>query len=115
MNLAKYVWKKRGLNCLVCHGVAEISRPGVKKPWVAMVRRNSNLNDGSSWGLMREGENIRRFQSAKEAMEAVESYIDSYLESFCQYHSLFSDNSLEINKETEIIDASEASRPLIPG
>ena len=95
MNLDKYTWKKRGFNRLVCIGIGEVSRPGLTKAWVAMVRRNSNHSDGSSWGLMRDGESIRKFQSAKEAMEAVESYVESYVEALCQYHRSLSEDSLE--------------------
>jgi hypothetical protein len=46
---------------------------------------------------MRDGESIRKFQSAKDAMEAVESYVESYVEALCQYHRNLSEDSLEIS------------------
>ena len=90
---AKYSWEKRGLNCFVCMGHAEVSRPGITKAWVAMVPRAADEADGRSWYLLREGENVRGFKSAKEAMEAVESYLDI----FSQYHQRHSGESVDMS------------------
>ncbi len=69
-----------------------------------MVPRATNETDGRSWHLLREGENIRGFKSAKEAMEAVESY----LEIFSQYHQHYSGESVDMSDGRMGISGSHA-------
>ena len=75
---SRYNWEKRGFNCFVCIGQAEVSRPGPTKTWVAMVPRAVDETDGKSWHLVRGAENVRSFKSAKEAMEAAAAYLDVF-------------------------------------
>lgn len=89
----KYTWEKRGLNYFVCIGHAEVSRPGITKSWVAMVPCTVDETDGRSWHLLREGETVRGFTSAKEAMAAAESY----LEIFSQYHTQHSGELVDMS------------------
>lgn len=94
-SLSNYHWEKRGLNCFVCIGLAEVSRPGVRKPWVVMVRRAPDeTGESHPWGLMPENGGIRMFCSAKEAIKVAEAYLDV----FNQYHQRYSDDSIDMSE-----------------
>ena len=102
--LAKCTWEKRGFNCFICVGQAEVSRPGLTKAWVAMVPQAVDETDGRSWHLLQESENIRSFKSAKEAMKAVESY----LAIFNQYHRHHSGESIDMSDGTKGVSGAHA-------
>lgn len=93
-SLDKYTWDKRSLNCFVCIGQAEVSRPRPGRTWVAMVPRSTDDAGGKSWSLMPDSEGIKSFRSAKEAMEAVEAYLDV----FNQYHQPYSGGSIDMSE-----------------
>lgn len=91
--LSKYIWEKRGRNSFVCLGLAEVSRPGIKKPWVTMVRRAVVPDDVKPWALMEENGKILHFPSAEEAIKAAEAY----LEIFNEYQRTYVGNSIDLS------------------
>ena len=102
--LPKYTWERRGRHLIVCVGLAEISRDGIKSPWVIMVRLPTSDVGLKPWGLMPDSGGIRTFKSSKEAIKTAEEYLDM----FDEYSRVYSGDCIDISNGNFRLAGSQA-------
>lgn len=102
----QYPWQKRGPNCFLCIGQAEVSRPKRGQPWVAMVPLTMDGTVPGAWGLLPDGtgNGIRQFPSAEDAMTEAEQYLSI----FRQYHQPHTETALDLATGANAISGSQA-------